>query len=280
MKSRLHRIWYGLVVLWFRLTMFPLYRVRVFGKEHVPAEGPVLIAGNHQSFLDPIFCQIPVRRNLNYLSRDTLYDHWFFGPLIRTLNTIPIRRGQSDIAAMRAVIDKLRQNHAVVIFPESTRTQDGRIAEVKAGFALLARRSGATIVPTIIDGAYEAGPATENIRIWAASGSSTANLSGTNRSLKWAIASLPAGLRPNFADSRPNVGRQWADTLRYPDENTLLPRRPAQMRPEGTPPCKSESPNNAGLPGVETPSPWRKPFSPRVVSCLGRSFTTRMSSMN
>ncbi len=158
MKSWLHRIWYGLVVLWFRLTMFPLYRVRVFGKEHVPAEGPVLIAGNHQSFLDPIFCQIPIRRNLNYLSRDTLYDHWFFGPLIRSLNTIPIRRGQSDITAMRAVIDKLRQNHAVVIFPESTRTQDGRIGDVKAGFALLARRSGATIVPTIVDGAYEAWP--------------------------------------------------------------------------------------------------------------------------
>lgn len=158
MKAWLHKFWYGIFYWWFRLTMFPLYRIRVFGKDHVPAEGPVLIAGNHQSFLDPIFCQIPVGRPMHFLSRDTLYDHWFFGPFIRTLNTIPIRRGQSDIAAMRAVIDKLRQGHAIVIFPESTRSEDGRIGEIKAGFALLARRSGATIVPTIVDGAYEAWP--------------------------------------------------------------------------------------------------------------------------
>ncbi len=158
MKSWLHKVWYGIFYWWFRLTMFPLYRIRVFGRENVPPHGPVLIASNHQSFLDPIFCQIPVHRPMHYLSRDTLYDHWFFGPLIRTLNTIPVRRGQSDIAAMRAVIDKLRLGHAVVIFPESTRTEDGRIGEIKAGFALLARRSGATIVPTILDGAYEAWP--------------------------------------------------------------------------------------------------------------------------
>ncbi len=158
MKKRLHAIWYGMFHCTLWLLMFPLYRMKVFGRENVPNKGPVLIAANHQSFLDPIFCQIPVWRPFHFIARDTLYDHWFFGPLIRTLNTIPIRRGQSDVAAMRAVIQKLQEGHAVCIYPESTRTQDGRIADVKAGFALLARRSQATIVPTIVDGAYEAWP--------------------------------------------------------------------------------------------------------------------------
>lgn len=71
---------------------------------------------------------------------------------------IPIKRGQADIAAMKTIIEALRQGKAICLFPEGTRTTDGRIGTIKPGFGLISRRSNATIVPMVIDGIFEAWP--------------------------------------------------------------------------------------------------------------------------
>jgi len=105
---------------------------------------------------------------LYYLARDTLFygsrepgpvtRKTLFGWLISSVNTIPVRRGEADLSAMRKVIGKLKEGSGVCLFPEGTRTSDGKITPFKTGFGLLCRRGEAAVVPVVIDGAFECWP--------------------------------------------------------------------------------------------------------------------------
>ncbi|MEN6578240.1 MAG: (d)CMP kinase [Phycisphaerales bacterium] len=150
--------WYWLARFMCRVFCEVFFRYRAYGRENLPCTGPFILAGNHQSFLDPVFCGVAVKRHVTYMARDTLFKHWFFGRLIASVNAIPLSRDKADISVMRLVIDRLRQGAAVCLYPEGTRTPDGRIAPFKPGFGLLCRRSKATVVPVLIDGAFECWP--------------------------------------------------------------------------------------------------------------------------
>jgi cytidylate kinase len=133
------------------------FRLHPVGRENVPDYGPLVLICNHQSFLDPVFCGIFVKRPLYYLARDTLF-RGLFGKIITSVNTIPVKRGEADLTAMRAVIGKLKRGNGVCLFPEGTRSGDGKITAFKPGFGLLCRRGNAAVVPVLIDGAFEAWP--------------------------------------------------------------------------------------------------------------------------
>lgn len=134
------------------------FRVRIYGRENIPAEGAFIVAGNHQSYLDPVFCGIGATRRLLYMARDTLFRNPLGGAILRSVNTIPLSRGKADIGAMKLVISRLKEGHGVCLFPEGTRSQDGKIVAFKPGFGLLCRRSKAMVIPTVIDGAFECWP--------------------------------------------------------------------------------------------------------------------------
>lgn len=153
--------WIARSACWVFCRLF--FRYRASGRENLPRTGAFILAGNHQSFLDPVFCGIAVRRHVTYMARDTLFKHWFFGRLIASVNAIPLSRDKPDISVMRLVIDRLRQGAAVCLYPEGTRTQDGRISPFKPGFGLLCRRSKATVVPVLVDGAFECWPRTRKL---------------------------------------------------------------------------------------------------------------------
>ena len=142
----------------FKIFCTLFFKLTVFGKENIPKKGPFLLISNHQSFLDPLFCGIHLKRHLYFLARDTLFRNYFFGKLLTSVNTIPVRRGQADISAVKTVITKLKQGRGVCLFPEATRTKDGKIADLKPGFGLLGRRGKAAIIPTVIEGAFECWP--------------------------------------------------------------------------------------------------------------------------
>jgi 1-acyl-sn-glycerol-3-phosphate acyltransferase len=151
--------------LWYRfwqhsaLVVFCVFfRIRFFGREHVPLSGPVLLVSNHQSYLDPIVCGVGLRRELDYVARDSLFRNRFFGRFIGSVNAFPIQRDQADIQAVKSIIRRLKNNRAIVVFPEGTRTTDGTIRSIKAGFDLIIRRSGATLVPVVVDGPFEIWP--------------------------------------------------------------------------------------------------------------------------
>lgn len=144
-------------------TVAILYRLKIYGRRNVPKTGPVLILSNHQSFFDPMFCQTWNWRPFYFVPRHTLLEAKFWGPIIGSFYVIPIKRGQADIAAMKTIIEVLRQEKAVCLFPEGTRTPDGRIGKIKPSFGLISRRTGATIVPMVIDGIFEAWPKTKKL---------------------------------------------------------------------------------------------------------------------
>jgi 1-acyl-sn-glycerol-3-phosphate acyltransferase len=137
--------------------------MRVYGLENVPPEGAFVLLCNHQSYLDPVFCGISLRQRPYYVARDSLFRNPLFGWLLRSVRVIPIRRGSADLSAIRKVIEKLRAGRPVCLFPEATRTSDGRIADLKPGVSLLSRRTESPVVPVLIDGAFECWPRNKRI---------------------------------------------------------------------------------------------------------------------
>ena len=158
LKERLKARWYHLACNLCSMFCAIFFRLRIEGMENIPADGPFVLISNHQSFLDPIFCGSHVKRRMHFLARHTLFKNKFLGGLITSVGTIPVRRSEADLSAMRLVISKLKAGDGVCLFPEATRSKDGKISPFKPGFGLLCRRSSAAVVPVLIDGAFECWP--------------------------------------------------------------------------------------------------------------------------
>jgi 1-acyl-sn-glycerol-3-phosphate acyltransferase len=137
-----------------------LFGIRYRFAEPLPREGGLLVLSSHQSNLDPLLLGLVCERRLSSLARSSLFRWGPFGAIISALDAVPIDREASSVAAMKTIIRKLRGGGAVTIFPEGTRTRDGRLGEVQSGFALVAKRAGVPILPVAIVGAWECWPRT------------------------------------------------------------------------------------------------------------------------
>jgi 1-acyl-sn-glycerol-3-phosphate acyltransferase len=107
--------------------------------------------------LDPVLVGLACPRRLKYLARHDLF-FWPFSWWIRALGAVPIDRSRGSFGGMKITLKLLQQNEAVLVFPEGSRTFDGQLQKMHSGFCLLARRSGAAIVPIAIQGAFDAMP--------------------------------------------------------------------------------------------------------------------------
>ncbi|MBN1787726.1 MAG: 1-acyl-sn-glycerol-3-phosphate acyltransferase [Sedimentisphaerales bacterium] len=116
------------------------------------------MVSNHQSFLDPMLNAGHTTRQCCFAARDSLFEIPFFGRFVHSFNAIPLKRGHADMVAMRKFLEKLNDNFGLVLYPEATRTRNGKIAEIKPGFSLLARRANVPVIPAVIDGAFECWP--------------------------------------------------------------------------------------------------------------------------
>jgi len=150
--------WYWLVQWSCRVFCIFFFRLRAYGTRNVPDYGGFILASNHQSFLDPVFCGVALKRHLHFVARDSLFRNRFFALLIHSLNAIPVKRDKPDVSSIKTVIAGLRQGNVVCLFPEATRTSDGRIRAFKPGFGLLCRQAEVPVVPVLIDGAFECWP--------------------------------------------------------------------------------------------------------------------------
>ena len=158
LKENIKAKWYWIARWMCRVFCMLFFRVRSYGRENIPRIGPFVLISNHQSYLDPMLCAGPINRRISFLARESLFNHWFFGRLISSVGVIPVKLGEADISAMRKVIDLLKQGRGVCLFPEGTRSMDGKITPFKPGFGLLCRRGNAAVVPVVIDGAFECWP--------------------------------------------------------------------------------------------------------------------------
>ena len=157
-REKLKSGWYRIARWGCRIICIFFFQFRAYGTKNIPEQGPFILASNHQSFLDPVFCGVALRRRLHFVARDSLFANGFFAFLIRSLNAIPIKRGQASVALIRKIIALLNEHKGVCLFPEATRTTDGRIGDFKPGFGLLCKKTNAPVIPVLIDGAFECWP--------------------------------------------------------------------------------------------------------------------------
>jgi 1-acyl-sn-glycerol-3-phosphate acyltransferase len=130
---------------------------RASGRQRVPATGPVMLLANHQSHFDPPLIGLASPRPLTYLARHTLFTNRLFAAYIRGLGAVPIDR-ETGKDGLQAVLTRLAEGRAVLMFPEGTRTEDGLIQPLKPGVTLLVKRAEFPIVPCGIAGAFQAWP--------------------------------------------------------------------------------------------------------------------------
>ena len=140
----------------FRFVYATYFRWRVFNPERVPLKGPVILASNHASFLDPPLVGAGVKRGINYLARDTLFRFPGIGWLLRNWNSVPVDREGGGAAGLRAILDRLLAGGAIILFPEGTRTRDGKLQPARSGIGLTVIKSSAAVVPVRVFGTYEA----------------------------------------------------------------------------------------------------------------------------
>jgi 1-acyl-sn-glycerol-3-phosphate acyltransferase len=148
---------YGVCHLFVETCHDVLFHGVVAGEENIPRHGGFIVAANHASVLDPPFIGCHVPRQLNFFARKTLWKGGIVNWWLDTVGTIAVDRDAgSDVAAIKRVLQVLRQDRAMIVFPEGTRTRTGQLQRPKPGVGLLACRTGVAVVPARIFGSFEA----------------------------------------------------------------------------------------------------------------------------
>ena len=125
---------------------------RVYGQEKIPKKGAFILASNHVSHLDPPAMAAASPRALHFMTRRTLFDNWLFNQVIGRCATIPVKRGEADIGAMKTAIRFLKSGEALFVFPEGTRSETGEMSEAQPGIGYLSLMGEAPILPAYVDG--------------------------------------------------------------------------------------------------------------------------------
>src|SRR2546423_12578719 len=145
-----------LVYLIARAILQPFFRIyfrmRRIGREHIPAKGPVIVAANHRSFLDPFVIATMARRPMHYVAKKELFRRRWQAWILSALGAFPVDRGASDAEMIETAKEILAQGEIVLIFPEGTRIRPGSLGEPKRGVGRLALESGAPVVPVAVIG--------------------------------------------------------------------------------------------------------------------------------
>ena len=150
--------WYQFSYQLSKLLAKTLFDFKVVHRERIIEEGGVILAMNHQSYLDPPLAGIACRREIHYLARKTLLEWPVLGPIFPKLRVIPVNQERADMSALKTVIKLIRAGECTVVFPEGARTLDGELQPAQPGLGLIIAKTLAPVVPMRIFGAHEAFP--------------------------------------------------------------------------------------------------------------------------
>jgi 1-acyl-sn-glycerol-3-phosphate acyltransferase len=140
----------------YRAVFATYFRWRVYHPERVPMTGSVILAANHESFLDPPLVGSGLKREINYLARKSLFRYPVLGSILRKVNAVPVDRDGGGAAGLKAIMDRLHAGGAIILFPEGTRTSDGQMQPARSGLGLTVIKSKAPVVPVRVFGTYQA----------------------------------------------------------------------------------------------------------------------------
>lgn len=147
---------YGLAWIFFKSAFALYFRASFFNAERVPTQGPVILAANHASILDPPLVAAGFRRMVNFLGRNTLFDIPVFGAMLRSWRVVPVDREGGGGPGLRAILNRLLDGGIILLFPEGTRSADGQLRPAKPGIGLTVIKSSAPVVPVRVFGTLEA----------------------------------------------------------------------------------------------------------------------------
>lgn len=220
--------WFDLWESLFELLVRVVHRLRVDGKHHIPRTGPAIFVSNHQSFLDPVANGVAVQdRQFTAIARRSLFRFPPVGWLLRSWGAIAIDEKRGEAESLRAALGELAAGRCVLIYPEGTRSEDGRLQPFRRGFMLLQRKSGADVVPMAIAG---------SIDVWP-KGKSLPGLTGRVQ-VKVGAPILASELAAMGADA--GLERIRLEVSRLLDEaNDELRRRTGGRWPRSRPPVES-----------------------------------------
>jgi len=126
---------------------FRLMGWRIVGVENMPAEGPVILAVNHQSLWDPLVAGSSLPRKVSFMAKEELFSIPVLGNIFRKMGAFPVKRGQGDMNAIRHSLAILKEGGVLGLFPEGTRSKDGELQKGLPGMVFLMEKSKATVVP-------------------------------------------------------------------------------------------------------------------------------------
>lgn len=143
-----------------RMVLGSAFRLRYLHHDRLPASGPIIVASNHVSNVDPFMVAFafPTRRPVHYMAKEEMFRNPLAKRFFETVHVIAVKRGAADRAAIRATADVLKAGGVVGVFPHGTRVRGGKVPEVHDGASFLALMTGATIVPCGIAGTDEIVP--------------------------------------------------------------------------------------------------------------------------
>jgi len=147
---------YRLGWLGFRVMFAVYFRWRVFNPERVPQTGGVILASNHSSFLDPPLVGSALPRAINYLARESLFRFPGIGALLRSWNSVPVDRDGGGASGLREILNRLLAGGGIILFPEGTRTPDGKLQPARSGIGLTVIKSDVVVIPVRTFGTFEA----------------------------------------------------------------------------------------------------------------------------
>lgn len=145
-------MFYAIASLLVRGLMKLITKLEVYGLENVPLEGPLLVVANHVHFADPPLLGAVLPRKVIFMAKSELFRTLFIGLIVRAYEAFAVRRGEGDTRAIRRAVKVLSKGGALGMFPEGTRSRNGQLQPGRPGAAMIALRTGATILPVGISG--------------------------------------------------------------------------------------------------------------------------------
>ncbi len=142
--------------LFFRAVFSVYFRWRVFNPERVPLAGPVILAPNHASYIDPPLAGAGIRRQITFLARDNIFHVPILAAILRSWEVVPVDRDGGTGRGLKQILHCLEQGGAVIVFPEGTRSRHGDLNPARSGIGLTVIKSGAPVVPARVFGTRDA----------------------------------------------------------------------------------------------------------------------------
>lgn len=140
-------MFYAIAKFLVRIAMSIAFNLHFDGRENIPENTPVIYASNHRTNADPplVGCATPGKHA--FMAKEELFKNKLFGGLIKALGAFPVSRGKGDTGVIDKAVAALDSGKSLMIFPEGTRSKDGKVHKGHSGAALIAARSGKCIIP-------------------------------------------------------------------------------------------------------------------------------------